>query len=170
MRRRLNVHYTFSVHVSEQKFETLSCFGTEDIEDIAVKIIGDGYIKINSYKSFSDRITIVSERLHNSDPILDKLKSLQIYPPSQASPILTSESTEGSTLSDIMVRKKSNAAELCGFVTILCGNFLLHKTKDMADPPARSHACSDSICTVQDSHCRKSVIMIEQKRNDSSEQ
>nr|GEW89905.1 hypothetical protein [Tanacetum cinerariifolium] len=52
-----------------------------------------------------DGITTVSERLHNSDPILDRLKSLQI-----ASPILTSESTESSTLSDILVRKSSNAA------------------------------------------------------------
>nr|GEV79196.1 probable magnesium transporter NIPA2 [Tanacetum cinerariifolium] len=62
------------------------------------------------------------------------------------------------------------ATEICGFVTILCGTFLLHKTKDMANPPARSHACSDSTCTSQDSHCRQSVIMIEQKRNDSSDQ
>nr|GEY32843.1 zinc finger, CCHC-type [Tanacetum cinerariifolium] len=59
---------------------------------------------------------------------------------------------------------------ICGFVTILCRTFLLHKTEDMANPPARSHACSDSTSTSQDSHCRQSVIMIEQKRNDSSEQ
>ncbi|PWA82770.1 magnesium transporter NIPA [Artemisia annua] len=62
------------------------------------------------------------------------------------------------------------ATEICGFVTILCGTFLLHKTKDMANPPARSHACSDSPRRSLDSHSRQSVIMIEHKREDSSEQ
>nr|GEX19799.1 hypothetical protein [Tanacetum cinerariifolium] len=84
--------------MKHSKVQTLmfrSCFRIEDIEDITIKINGDGYIRINSYKSFS----------------------------------------EGSTLYDILVMKTSNAT----------------------DPPARSHACSDSICTGQDSHCRKYV-------------
>ncbi|XP_076921282.1 putative magnesium transporter NIPA1 [Bidens hawaiensis] len=39
------------------------------------------------------------------------------------------------------------ATEICGFVTILCGTFLLHKTKDMgipaAGPPASPNSCVD---------------------------
>lgn len=51
-----------------------------------------------------DGITTVSERFEDVDPVLEKLRSLQI-----ASPILTSESTE-SSLTDILVRKPSTAS------------------------------------------------------------
>lgn len=36
------------------------------------------------------------------------------------------------------------ATEICGFVTILCGTFLLHKTKDMGTAAAGSSSCSTS--------------------------
>lgn len=58
---------------------------------------------VPSQKS-EDGITTVSERFEDVDPVLEKLRSLQI-----ASPILTSESTE-SSLTDILVRKPSTAS------------------------------------------------------------
>ena len=36
------------------------------------------------------------------------------------------------------------ATELCGFVTILSGTFLLHKTKDMGDKPTEVPVYSKS--------------------------
>ncbi|KAJ9555658.1 hypothetical protein OSB04_010272 [Centaurea solstitialis] len=37
------------------------------------------------------------------------------------------------------------ATEICGFITILCGTFLLHKAKDMASPAAGSRGSSNSL-------------------------
>jgi hypothetical protein len=33
------------------------------------------------------------------------------------------------------------ATQLCGFVTIVAGTFLLHKTRDMGNPPPRDQIC-----------------------------
>ncbi|WCJ32591.1 hypothetical protein M5689_014005 [Euphorbia peplus] len=53
----------------------------------------------------ADQITTVSERLHSADPILEKLKSLQI-----SKPILTSAPPEESSLTDILVRKRTSSS------------------------------------------------------------
>lgn len=37
------------------------------------------------------------------------------------------------------------ATELCGFVTILSGTFLLHRTKDMGNRPSEVHSSSDPL-------------------------
>ncbi|KAI7734953.1 hypothetical protein M8C21_021945 [Ambrosia artemisiifolia] len=59
---------------------------------------------LSSQKS-EDGITTVSERFQDVDPVLQKLRSLQI-----ASPILTSASTD-SSLTDILVRKPSTSSD-----------------------------------------------------------
>ncbi|XP_076891913.1 uncharacterized protein LOC143543486 isoform X2 [Bidens hawaiensis] len=57
----------------------------------------------NPQKISDDGITTVSERSKHVDPLLEKLKSLQIV-----SPILPSASSTDSSLTDLLVRKSSN--------------------------------------------------------------
>ncbi|EEF30876.1 hypothetical protein RCOM_0292350 [Ricinus communis] len=62
---------------------------------------------LSSSQGLADEITTVSERSRSVDPILEKLKSLQI-----SRPILTSLPEEDSSLTDILVRKPSSSSSL----------------------------------------------------------
>ncbi|XP_023746726.1 uncharacterized protein LOC111894866 isoform X1 [Lactuca sativa] len=67
---------------------------------------GHGVIGIYSFKvTGDDGITTVSERLESSDPVLEKLNSLQI-----ATSILTSEPSK-SSLTDILVNRPSTSSD-----------------------------------------------------------
>ncbi|KAL9245653.1 hypothetical protein vseg_019278 [Gypsophila vaccaria] len=58
---------------------------------------------LSSHLRAEDQITTVSERVEDVDPILERLKSLQI-----ATPILTAPPTE-SSLTDLLVRKPASS-------------------------------------------------------------
>ncbi|OAY57516.1 uncharacterized protein LOC110609214 [Manihot esculenta] len=59
----------------------------------------------SSQQALADEITTVSERSQGVDPILERLKSLQI-----SRPILTSPPTEEGSLTDILIRKPSSSS------------------------------------------------------------
>jgi len=80
------------------------------VDDLASALIqrfkmGTSDSKLNISRSPADEITTVKGRTEETDPILEKLKSLKIV-----SPILKSPPTE-STLTDILVRKPSSASD-----------------------------------------------------------
>ncbi|XP_065853230.1 uncharacterized protein [Euphorbia lathyris] len=60
---------------------------------------------LSNSQGVADEITTVSERSYSTDPILERLKSLRI-----SRPILTSAPPEESSLTDILVRKRTSSS------------------------------------------------------------